>query len=165
MHVHRLGDADRAIHHYKLSRNLANVSDTSRAQALQTHVSMSNEARKMKDWSALLKLTQGAISAGADSAPQVLMLHFPTNLISLSLVAVTLTLFLLLLLLLHFYCIGRSLPGKLRPSCICTDMKRLRQYWRGRPSLTLIHPQGSSVLPAPHMFLESEHKSIYRQEG
>ena len=67
----RLGDADKAIVHYELSREEASLDDISSAQALQTHLAMSDEARKHKNWFALLKLTQGAISAGADSAPQV----------------------------------------------------------------------------------------------
>ncbi|TKY74362.1 TPR repeat-containing thioredoxin TTL1 [Spatholobus suberectus] len=45
------------------------------AQALQNHLSKCAEARKVKDWKAILKETQAAISLGADSAPQVYSLQ------------------------------------------------------------------------------------------
>lgn len=67
----RLGEADRALHHYKLSRNEANPADISRTQALQVHISKCNESRRLKDWTSELKESQAAISAGADSAPKV----------------------------------------------------------------------------------------------
>ncbi|XP_020254377.1 inactive TPR repeat-containing thioredoxin TTL3-like, partial [Asparagus officinalis] len=79
----RLGEAERALHHYKLSRNEASSADISRAQALQTHLSKCSEARRLKDWHSVVKETQLAVSSGADSSPQVfsfkaealLMLH------------------------------------------------------------------------------------------
>ncbi|XP_020275957.1 TPR repeat-containing thioredoxin TTL1-like [Asparagus officinalis] len=67
----RLGNAEKAIDHYKLSQNETSADDMSKAQALQSHLSMSEDARRLKDWSSLLKLAQDAISAGADSSPQV----------------------------------------------------------------------------------------------
>ncbi|XP_038976276.1 TPR repeat-containing thioredoxin TTL1-like isoform X2 [Phoenix dactylifera] len=68
----RLGVAEKAIHHYKLARKEASSNDIARAQALQTHLSKCHEARKLRDWQTLLKETQSAVSAGADSAPQVM---------------------------------------------------------------------------------------------
>lgn len=41
-------------------------------QALQAHLAKCNEARKQRDWLTVLKQSQAAVSAGADSAPQVL---------------------------------------------------------------------------------------------
>ncbi|XP_072966842.1 inactive TPR repeat-containing thioredoxin TTL3-like [Typha angustifolia] len=68
----RLGEAERAIHHYKLAKNDATAHDISRAQALHGHLSKCSEARKQRNWHALLKESQSALSAGADSSPQVL---------------------------------------------------------------------------------------------
>ncbi|CAL9117198.1 unnamed protein product [Musa textilis] len=67
----RLGEAEKAIHHFKQSRNEASSGDMARAQALQFHLSRSNEARRLKNYITLLKESQDAASSGADSAPQV----------------------------------------------------------------------------------------------
>ncbi|XP_009383195.2 inactive TPR repeat-containing thioredoxin TTL3-like [Musa acuminata AAA Group] len=67
----RLGEAEKAIHHFKQSRNEASSGDMARAQALQSHLSRSNEARRLKDYITLLKESQAAASSGADFAPQV----------------------------------------------------------------------------------------------
>ncbi|KAG6481781.1 hypothetical protein ZIOFF_058402 [Zingiber officinale] len=67
----RLGEADKAVHHFKQSRDEASAWDKSRAQALQSHISKSNEARRLKDYLTLLKESQSAASSGADSSPQV----------------------------------------------------------------------------------------------
>lgn len=68
---HRLGEPEKASHHYKLSRNEASADDVSKVQALQSNIAKCNEARRMKDWNTVLKAAESAISAGADSAPQV----------------------------------------------------------------------------------------------
>ncbi|KAJ8477987.1 hypothetical protein OPV22_021714 [Ensete ventricosum] len=67
----RLGEAEKAIHHFKQSRSEASSADMARAQALQSHLSRANEARRLKDYITLLKESQAATSSGADSAPQV----------------------------------------------------------------------------------------------
>ncbi|XP_038975666.1 inactive TPR repeat-containing thioredoxin TTL3-like [Phoenix dactylifera] len=71
----RLGEAEKAIHHYKLSRKETSSNDFSQVHALQTHLAKCNEARKQKDWLTVLKESQAAVSAGADSAPQVFALQ------------------------------------------------------------------------------------------
>ncbi|KAG6514393.1 hypothetical protein ZIOFF_024746 [Zingiber officinale] len=71
----RLGEAGKAVHHFKQSRNEASPWDKSRAQALQSHVSQSNEARRIKDYLTLLKGSESAASSGADSSPQVFALR------------------------------------------------------------------------------------------
>ncbi|WOL13924.1 inactive TPR repeat-containing thioredoxin TTL3 [Canna indica] len=71
----RLGEAEKAIHHYKQSRNEAAPNDMSRAKALLAHISKSNEARRLKDYITLLKESQSAASSGADSSPQVFALQ------------------------------------------------------------------------------------------
>lgn len=67
----RLGDAGKAIHHYKQSRKEAVPSDISKAQTLQQHLAKCSEARRTRDWQTMLTESQAAISFGADSAPQV----------------------------------------------------------------------------------------------
>jgi DnaJ family protein C protein 7 len=70
----RVGEAEKAIYHYKHSGAYADAEDIAEAQALQKHLSGCNKARKLKEWNSLLKNTQVAISYGADSAPQVSVL-------------------------------------------------------------------------------------------
>lgn len=68
---HRLGEAEKAQKHYKLSGTESSPQEIAQAQALRNHLLKCNEARKLKDWHTLLKEAQCAISAGADSAPRV----------------------------------------------------------------------------------------------
>uniref|UniRef100_A0A2P2IMP2 Uncharacterized protein MANES_02G153700 n=1 Tax=Rhizophora mucronata TaxID=61149 RepID=A0A2P2IMP2_RHIMU len=67
----RLGEAEKALYHYKLSGSIVNHEDIAQAQALQKHLKGCIEALKLKEWVILLKETESAISSGADSAPQV----------------------------------------------------------------------------------------------
>ncbi|KAG9451571.1 hypothetical protein H6P81_011536 [Aristolochia fimbriata] len=67
----RLGEAEKAMTQYKQSGNEATPKEFAQAQAVQAHVARCNEARKLKDWRTMLKEAGCAISAGADSAPQV----------------------------------------------------------------------------------------------
>ncbi|CAL0315531.1 unnamed protein product [Lupinus luteus] len=66
----RLGEAEKAM----ACINSSPCSDSLlafQAHALQNHLNKCNEARKVGEWSVILKETQSAISLGADSAPQV----------------------------------------------------------------------------------------------
>ncbi|GAV59266.1 Thioredoxin domain-containing protein/TPR_8 domain-containing protein/TPR_11 domain-containing protein [Cephalotus follicularis] len=67
----RLGEAEKAMHHFLRSGSHADAKDITQAQALQNHLSQCTEARKLKEWKTLLNETLCAISSGADSAPQV----------------------------------------------------------------------------------------------
>ncbi|PKU81214.1 Inactive TPR repeat-containing thioredoxin TTL3 [Dendrobium catenatum] len=67
----RLGEPERAANHYKLAKSEASHEDISRAKAVQVFIGKCSEARKQRDWNAVLKDSQSAISTGADSAPQV----------------------------------------------------------------------------------------------
>ena len=69
--VNRLGEAEKAIYHYKHAGPEADHVDISKAKALQAHLNKCTEARKHRDWNTLIKETAATISAGADSAPQV----------------------------------------------------------------------------------------------
>ncbi|KAJ0024954.1 hypothetical protein Pint_08327 [Pistacia integerrima] len=71
----RLGEAEKALHHYKQSGSLVDREDIAKAEALQKHLNRCNGARNLKEWSDLLKGTQFAISVGADSAPKVYALQ------------------------------------------------------------------------------------------
>ncbi|XP_010269225.1 PREDICTED: TPR repeat-containing thioredoxin TTL1-like [Nelumbo nucifera] len=71
----RLGEAEKALNHYKQSGPEANSNEIAQAEVLQTHLNKLAEARKLKDWQMLLKETECTISSGADSAPQVFALQ------------------------------------------------------------------------------------------
>ncbi|OAY72121.1 Inactive TPR repeat-containing thioredoxin TTL3 [Ananas comosus] len=71
----RLGEPDKAIYHYKQASKEATAADISRAQSLKTRIVKCSEARKLKDWITVLKISQSAVSDGANSAPQVLALQ------------------------------------------------------------------------------------------
>ncbi|XP_057469580.1 TPR repeat-containing thioredoxin TTL1-like [Actinidia eriantha] len=67
----RLGEAEKALDHYKQSGLKADIKDTAKAQALKTHLNGCSKAKEQRDWVSLLKESQSAISSGADSAPQI----------------------------------------------------------------------------------------------
>ncbi|KVH92237.1 Tetratricopeptide-like helical, partial [Cynara cardunculus var. scolymus] len=69
----RLGDADKTIHHYKQSGSEAEPDLITRARNLQVHLNRCIEAKMHRDWNTLLKETNLAISAGADSALKALL--------------------------------------------------------------------------------------------
>ncbi|KAL5559018.1 hypothetical protein UlMin_035229 [Ulmus minor] len=71
----RLGEAEKALKHYKYSGSYANSIDVEKAQALQKCLNRCTEAQKLQNWNALLKETQFAISSGANSAPLVFALQ------------------------------------------------------------------------------------------
>ncbi|KAK4785609.1 hypothetical protein SAY86_002298 [Trapa natans] len=70
----RLGEAEKAIYHYKHAGSEANPSDIAKAKILQTLLQRCTEARKVRDWNCLIKESSQAISGGADSAPQIFSL-------------------------------------------------------------------------------------------
>ncbi|KAH0989254.1 hypothetical protein GBA52_000737 [Prunus armeniaca] len=71
----RLGEAEKALDHYKHSGPYANSKDVDQCQALQKCLSRCTEAQKLQEWNILLNETQLAISSGANSAPQVFALQ------------------------------------------------------------------------------------------
>ncbi|XP_042392189.1 TPR repeat-containing thioredoxin TTL1-like [Zingiber officinale] len=68
----RLGEAEKAIHHFKLAKREANSQDMAQAYRLQGHLSQSVEARKKRDWHSMLKEARAAVASGADADPQIL---------------------------------------------------------------------------------------------
>lgn len=71
----RLGEAEKAMYHYKQSGSEADPEDIAKAKRVQSHLSKCTEARKLRDWNTLIKESRCTISAGADSAPQIFALQ------------------------------------------------------------------------------------------
>lgn len=69
--VIRLGEVDKALYHYKHAGTEAEHVDMAKAKSVQFHLNKCTEAKRLRDWNTLIKETGSAISAGADSAPQV----------------------------------------------------------------------------------------------
>ncbi|KAK1405672.1 DnaJ isogeny subfamily C member 7 [Heracleum sosnowskyi] len=70
----RLGEADKALGHYKQLGAKADAREVSLAEALKMHLSKSNEARTLRDWESVEEESHMAISSGADSSPQIFAL-------------------------------------------------------------------------------------------
>ncbi|KAF5187303.1 Tpr repeat-containing thioredoxin ttl4 [Thalictrum thalictroides] len=71
----RLGEAEKALYHYKQCGPEADSHDVAQAQGLLSHLNKCTEARRLRDWNTLLKVTNLAVSSGADSAPQIFALQ------------------------------------------------------------------------------------------
>lgn len=67
----RLGCPVKALHHRQLSGPFSSPRDFTKIHVLQSHLQKSTEARLRKDWNIVIREAMSAISAGADSAPQV----------------------------------------------------------------------------------------------
>lgn len=70
-HEFRLGEAEKAIYHYKHAGPEPDPEEIAKAKTLQTLLQRCTEARKLRDWNSLIRESDRAISSGADSAPQV----------------------------------------------------------------------------------------------
>lgn len=71
----RLGEAEKAIYHFKHAGVESDPDVVTKAKNLQLHLNKCTETKKQRDWNALLKESGLAISAGADSAPQIFALQ------------------------------------------------------------------------------------------
>lgn len=67
----RLGEVEKAIYHYKHAGQEADQFDIAKAKSVQAHLNKCTEAKKHRDWNTLIKETESAAAAGADSALQV----------------------------------------------------------------------------------------------
>ncbi|KAH7849491.1 hypothetical protein Vadar_018650 [Vaccinium darrowii] len=67
----RLGEPEKALHHYQHSGLEANSKELAKAEAIETHLNGCTKATELGDWISLLKESRSAISSGADSAPQI----------------------------------------------------------------------------------------------
>lgn len=71
VHFDRLGDAEKAIDHYKQSGRKVDKKDIAEAHDIKRQLLKCTEAQKLRDYKTLLKETQNSITLGVDSAPQV----------------------------------------------------------------------------------------------
>ncbi|PON89164.1 N-terminal acetyltransferase A, auxiliary subunit [Trema orientale] len=71
----RLGEPEKATYHYKHAGQEADRDDLAKVKSVQTHLNRCTDARRSRDWNTLIKETELAISAGADSAPQIYALQ------------------------------------------------------------------------------------------
>ncbi|KAH9296203.1 hypothetical protein KI387_039791, partial [Taxus chinensis] len=65
-----LGEIENAKTHVKIAGQLPDRSDMQTVRAVEVHLINCTESRKIGDWSSVLRESNGAIMAGADSAPQ-----------------------------------------------------------------------------------------------
>lgn len=65
----RLGEAEKAMYHYKLAE--AGSEELEKVRALQEHLQKCTEAKQRRDWSSIVKETESAMKSGATSSPQV----------------------------------------------------------------------------------------------
>lgn len=72
-------EAEKAMYHYKYAGAEADPDVLDKARKLQGHLNKCTEAKMQRDWNALLREAGLAISAGADSAPQVSFSIFDFN--------------------------------------------------------------------------------------
>ncbi|KAJ8557289.1 hypothetical protein K7X08_002914 [Anisodus acutangulus] len=70
----RLGDTEKAMYHYKQAGSEGDPDVVTKAKNIQIHLNKCTEAKGQRDWNTLLKESALAISAGADSAPQIFAL-------------------------------------------------------------------------------------------
>lgn len=70
----RLGEAEKAIYHYRHAGAEADPEVLAKAKKLQVHLNKCTEAKMQKDWNTVLRETGLAVAAGADSAPQIFAL-------------------------------------------------------------------------------------------
>ncbi|TQD91727.1 hypothetical protein C1H46_022687 [Malus baccata] len=71
----RLGEAEKALYHYKHAGPEADQEDIAKVKTLQACLNKCTEARRLRDWNTLIKESQSVILAGADSAPQIYALQ------------------------------------------------------------------------------------------
>ncbi|KMT19892.1 hypothetical protein BVRB_1g009410 [Beta vulgaris subsp. vulgaris] len=71
----RLGYAEEAIQHFRLSGNTASLTDITQAKALEACLSRCNEAKDSKNWETLLRQTGDALAIGANSSLQIYALQ------------------------------------------------------------------------------------------
>lgn len=67
----RLGEAEKAVHHFKNAGVKASSKDMSQAKDLEEQLGRCIGARKHRDWEKLLSDSRIAVTMGADSAPQI----------------------------------------------------------------------------------------------
>ncbi|KAK1361710.1 DnaJ isogeny subfamily C member 7 [Heracleum sosnowskyi] len=67
----RLGEAEKAMYHFKCAGAEADPDVLSKARTVQAHLNRCTDTKRQHDWNGLLRESNLAISAGADSAPLI----------------------------------------------------------------------------------------------
>ncbi|EPS62466.1 hypothetical protein M569_12324 [Genlisea aurea] len=70
----RLGEIENAIYHFKQAGSDADPDSINKARKVQVHLNKCTDAKRSRDWNALLKETNHSILIGADSAPLIFAL-------------------------------------------------------------------------------------------
>lgn len=68
----RLGEAEKAMYHFKYAGAEADPDVMTKARNVQAHLSKCTDTKRQRDWNGLLRESNLAISAGADTAPLIL---------------------------------------------------------------------------------------------
>lgn len=71
----RLGEAERALHHFKEAGSDGDPDAMNRAKQVQIHLNKCSESKRRRDWNGVLKEAVLAVDAGADSAPSIIGLR------------------------------------------------------------------------------------------
>ncbi|KNA03755.1 hypothetical protein SOVF_206100 [Spinacia oleracea] len=71
----RLGEAEKAMTHFKQAGPDADPDTISKAKAILAHLKKCEDAKRLKDWHTVLRESANAIAAGADSAPMIFALQ------------------------------------------------------------------------------------------
>jgi DnaJ family protein C protein 7 len=74
----RLGRVERAKKILKVCGPQLDLGDIRRLEMIEKHLMRCSEAKKVSDWNTIVRESEAAITAGADSAPQVRRLS-PTH--------------------------------------------------------------------------------------
>ena len=71
----RLGQVESAKKHISSSGNDADQSQLQKVEAIEKHLKRSGDVRKISDWPSVIRESEAAIAAGADSSAMVIR-HF-----------------------------------------------------------------------------------------
>ncbi|GAB4847296.1 hypothetical protein Ancab_026340 [Ancistrocladus abbreviatus] len=71
----RLGEAEKAVYHFKQAGPEADPDAMMKAKTVLAHLTKCDDAKRLKDWNAVLKEAGNAIAAGADSGPSIFALQ------------------------------------------------------------------------------------------
>ncbi|KAL2906046.1 TPR repeat-containing thioredoxin TTL1 [Bienertia sinuspersici] len=71
----RLGEAEKAIYHFKQAGPEADPDVMGQAKVVLGHLKKCDDAKRLKDWHTVLKESGNAVTAGADSAPMIFALQ------------------------------------------------------------------------------------------
>uniref|UniRef100_A0A7N0V701 Uncharacterized protein n=1 Tax=Kalanchoe fedtschenkoi TaxID=63787 RepID=A0A7N0V701_KALFE len=71
----RLGEAEKAMYHYKHAGPDVDPQELEKARDLQEHLIRCTEAKRKRDWNSIIEDTELAINSGAASSPQIFSLQ------------------------------------------------------------------------------------------